>query len=72
MSMDNGEKNLTQLTARQLVRRIKVEGLAYAVTNYYGRDIQCTDDQKLDGLWKTAYDAIDTLERYVMDIKPEE
>jgi len=63
--MEKNEKELTPLTAEQLVRRIDNEGLSYAVTSYYGRDIQCTDDEKLDALWKAAYDAIDALEQHV-------
>jgi len=63
------EKQLTEVTAERLIRRIDNEGLSYAVTSYYGRDILCTDDPKLDALWKAAFDAIDALEMYTNSLR---
>jgi hypothetical protein len=63
------EENPTLLTAEQLIQRIENEGLAYAVTCYYGRNIKCTDDPKMEALWKKAYDAIDELEKHVFQLK---
>ena len=58
-----------QVTAEDLVRRIDNEGLSYAVTHYYGRDIQCVDDAEFEGLWKSAYDAIDALEKHASRVR---
>lgn len=59
----------TRVTAEQLAARIDNEGLSYAVTSYYGRNIQCTDDPVMDALWKAAYDAIDALEKHASTIE---
>lgn len=59
----------TEVTAEDLVRRIEIEDLSYAVQHYYGRDIVCTDDPKLEELWKTAYDAIVALDEYTEPLK---
>lgn len=67
--MEDNEEKPTLLTADELVRRIDNEGLAYAVTCYYGKNIVCTDDPQMERLWKSAYDSIDALERYVAKIQ---
>lgn len=63
------EREPANVTAENLVRCIDNEGLGYAVASYYGRDILCVDDPKLEELWKQAFDAIYALEVRVDDIR---
>lgn len=63
-----GKEKPILLTAEDLVKRIENEGLSYAVTSYYGRNIKCTDDPEMERLWKAAFDAIDALEKHVLTI----
>lgn len=67
-SEDRQEKP-TELTAKRLAACIKNEGLEYAVISYYGRNIKCVDDPRMEELWKSAHAAIAALERHAISIE---
>ena len=67
-SEDRQEKPV-ELTAKRLAACIENEGLHYAVNDYYGRNIKCIDDPKMEELWKSAYDAMSALERHALSIE---
>ena len=61
---------LDNVTVDDLISRIECEGLSYAVTSYYGRNIKC-DDLDADRLWKKAYDSIRLLEKHLSKFEEE-
>jgi len=63
--MENKSK---KLTSYQIKAAVDIEGLAYAVTDYYGKDIICTDDAELEIKWKAAYTAFEDLKNHLETI----
>ena len=56
----------TKKTANELIQIIDNEGLAYALTQYLGRGVICTDDPELGALWGLAFDAVSELETHIL------
>lgn len=61
----------TKVTPQDLVSRIEIEGLSYAVQHYYGRNIECAEDPTFEVLWKAAFDAIEALEKHARNYERE-
>jgi len=55
-----------ELTAQDVADRVGIEGLGYAIRNYFARDLG-SEDEKLNKLWKEAYDSLDKLTDYLPD-----
>ena len=53
-----------------LVMSIKIEGLGYAINDYYGK-VKCSEDPKMEELWNNAAEALEKLTGYISEKYPE-
>lgn len=58
-----------KINKKELIIRINQESIGYTLLHYYGNDLICVDDKKLNKLYKKAYKHLKKLHNYIEDDK---